>query len=197
MQGARAIDKDQQGPFNTVEYLIVQGPYSDYVSFVSPLSGTLVLRKTLDYEQLSNFTVTLRAQDHGTPPKYTDTNLTILVEDADDQNPAFIHQSYTAVVYDRRFVGPLMIEPESIHAIDKDAAILAPVMYEILPSTYSHHFSMDSSDGKVSLIIPIDGHIEFASITLILRATQINNADRYALTTLVVKIVDVSIENIH
>jgi hypothetical protein len=62
LQGTRAIDIDQQGPFSTVEYQVLPGAFSDYVDFLSPLEGTLVLKKPLDYEQTKNFTVRLRAQ---------------------------------------------------------------------------------------------------------------------------------------
>jgi hypothetical protein len=34
----------------------------DYFVFVNGLEGTLLLRKPLDYEALSNFTVAIRAQ---------------------------------------------------------------------------------------------------------------------------------------
>lgn len=34
----------------------------DYFVFVNGLEGTLVLRKALDYETLSNFTIGIRAQ---------------------------------------------------------------------------------------------------------------------------------------
>lgn len=119
LQGARAIDKDQQGPFSTVEYQVLTGPYSDYVQFVSPLEGTLVLRKPLDYETLRNFTVELRAQDQGTPPKYSDTTLRVIVEDADDQNPKFLHDSYRVELKADARPGDLKVLPEQIKAVDQ------------------------------------------------------------------------------
>lgn len=62
LQGIRAVDKDQQGPFSTVQYSVLPGPYSDYFVFLNALEGTLVLRKSLDYETVTNFTVKIRAQ---------------------------------------------------------------------------------------------------------------------------------------
>lgn len=58
----------------------------------------LVVKKPLDYETLSNFSVTLRAQDAGSPPLHNDTVLQVQVLDADDQNPKFSHEHYTAVL---------------------------------------------------------------------------------------------------
>lgn len=60
----------------------------------------MVIKEALDYETLRNFTVRLRAQDGGSPPRYNDTTLTVEVLDADDQNPQFTHEHYTAVVPD-------------------------------------------------------------------------------------------------
>lgn len=62
LQGIRAVDKDQQGPFSTVQYSVIPGPYSDYFVFLNALEGTLILRKSLDYEAVSNFTIKIRAQ---------------------------------------------------------------------------------------------------------------------------------------
>lgn len=189
MQGARAIDKDQQGPFSTVEYKVLPGLYSDYVAFVSPLEGTLVLRKPLDYETLRNFTVILRAQDQGTPPKFSDTTLRVLVEDADDQNPKFLKDSYRAELPKADFVGEISVLPEPIKAVDQDEGLRAPVEYAILTSDESKYFAINSATGVISIVSapsPADGLNVMHTITLVIRATQINNSDRYALTTLVI-----------
>lgn len=58
----------------------------------------LIVKKPLDYETLRNFTVTLRAQDSGSPPLHNDTQLHVQILDADDQNPKFTHEHYTAVL---------------------------------------------------------------------------------------------------
>lgn len=68
------------------------------MGFPSELDGALVVRKPLDYETATNLTVTLRAQDGGSPPRHNDTTLTIVVMDADDQNPTFTHDHYSAVI---------------------------------------------------------------------------------------------------
>ncbi|KAE8742866.1 hypothetical protein FOCC_FOCC011547, partial [Frankliniella occidentalis] len=113
LQGVRAVDADQPGPYSTVQYSVLPGPNApvfinskkeileDYFMFVNALEGTLVLRKALDYETLSNFTVNIRAQDQGTPPQFSDTTLYVQVVDADDQNPRFYDERYSAILPDR------------------------------------------------------------------------------------------------
>lgn len=135
---------------------------------------------------MHNFTVKLRAQDHGTPPKFSDTTLRVIIEDADDQNPKFLRDSYRAELPNETFVGELTVLPETLKAVDQDEGLRAPVQYAILPSSESRHFSIGSRNGVVSVVSPLGGLTMLHAVTLVVRATQINNSDRYALTTLVV-----------
>lgn len=191
LQGAKAVDYDQEGPFSTVEYRVLPGPFAEYVSFVSPLEGTIVLRKPLDYELVKNFTIQLRAQDHGTPPKSSDTTLRVIVTDADDQNPKFIRESYFAEVFPETGLGELKIQPEALRAVDQDEGLRAPLEYAIMPSTEARYFSINHRTGAINLVaLPPNSVV---TMTLVIRATQINNADRYALVTLAVHNKKVSI----
>lgn len=180
------MDNDQQGPFSTVEYKVVDSIYSNYINFVTPLEGTLVLRKPLDYETLKNFTLTLRAQDQGTPPQFSDTTLDVVVSDADDQNPRFLQESYTAELPTTGRVGELRVMPEAIKAIDQDEGIQSAIEYTITKSVYSKYFSINKNTGVVSLTQPVGSSDFVHSITLVIKGTQIDNHDRYALTTLAV-----------
>jgi Cadherin domain len=181
LQGARAVDADQPGPFSTVEYSVLPGPFSDYVDFVNPLEGTLQLKKPLDFEQLRNFTVKLRAQDQGNPPKFSDTFLRVFIIDADDQNPRFEFESYTAEFPQDGHTGRLKIYPKAIRAWDQDDGIQADIIYSISASSSpdAKFFSINPKSGEIELITPFDVH----KTTLVVRATQIDNKDRYTLTT--------------
>lgn len=186
LQGARAIDEDGPGPYSTVEYRVLDGPYSDYVTFVTPLEGTLVLRKPLDYEVVRNFTLTLRAQDQGTPSRYSDTTLDVIIIDADDQNPKFQRDSYWAEMPTDGRTGELRISPEPIRAVDQDEGILAPIRYSIMNSPESRFFEINARTGVITLKVPLGQMDTVHSITLVIRATQVDNNDRYALATLIV-----------
>ncbi|KAH8232392.1 hypothetical protein KR032_005355, partial [Drosophila birchii] len=183
LQGARAEDADQPGPFSTVEYQVLPGPYSEFVQFLNPLEGTLVLKKALDYEQLQNFTVKLRAQDQGTPPRHSDTLLRVVITDADDQNPRFQRESYTAELPVDGRPGELRMRPEPLKAVDQDEGICAPIQYTIVQSQDAKYFRIHPHNGAISLLTPI-GYADVANgATLVVKATQIDNPDRYALTT--------------
>lgn len=182
LQGARAIDADQPGPYSTVEYQVIQGPFSDFVDFVNPLEGTLQLKKSLDYEQLKNFTIKLRAQDQGNPPKFSDTFLRVFITDADDQNPRFEYESYSAEFPAEGRTGRLRVLPEPLRAQDQDEGIQSEIRYSINPSAESRYFSINPKSGEIDLITLYDTQ----KTTLVIKATQVDNRDRYALVTLTV-----------
>ncbi|XP_059478572.1 protocadherin-like wing polarity protein stan [Neocloeon triangulifer] len=188
LQGIRAIDVDQQGPYSTVQYSVLPGPHSDYFVFINGLEGTLVLRKALDYETLTNFTVTLRAQDQGNPPQVTDTILYVNVVDADDQNPRFFDDRYMAIVPDRPLQGTeLKIHPRDIMAFDQDVGINATILYTFNGVTGDYRFfEVDQTTGKVTLRRHINDDDILQPATLVVRASQHDNPDRYSLATLTV-----------
>ncbi|XP_030244485.1 protocadherin Fat 1 isoform X3 [Drosophila navojoa] len=183
LQGARAEDADQPGPFSTVEYQVLPGPYAELVQFLNPLEGTLVLKKALDYEQLQNFTVKLRAQDQGTPPRHSDTLLRVVITDADDQNPKFLRESYSAELPADGRAGELRVRPEPLKAVDQDEGICAPIQYTIVQSQDAKYFRVHPHNGVITQLAPI-GYADLThGATLVVKATQIDNPDRYALTT--------------
>lgn len=182
MQGIRAVDMDQPGPYSTIEYQVLPGPHSKFVAFISPLEGTLVLKHELDYETLKNFTIVLRAQDQGVPPKYSDTTLTIFVLDADDQNPKFNQDVYQGSFQGDSIPSKVIFHPESIRAIDQDSGLNASLVYSIVPSSQSTFFTIDPKTAELRIAKRFNSS---NTVTLVVKATQSDNADRYALTTVI------------
>uniref|UniRef100_A0A1B6EHK3 Cadherin domain-containing protein n=2 Tax=Cuerna arida TaxID=1464854 RepID=A0A1B6EHK3_9HEMI len=188
LQAVKTVDADQQGPFSTVQYSVLPGPNSDYFVFINELEGTIVLRKPLDYEALSNFTIGIRAQDQGNPPQYSDTQVHVNVIDADDQNPKFVDERYSAIVPDQATQGTrLRIHPREILAYDQDTAINAAIYYSFnTENSDTRFFEIDRSAGYVIVkrTIPEDELLQPA--TIVVKATQYDNPDRYALSTLTI-----------
>ncbi|XP_042636636.1 protocadherin gamma-A3-like [Orycteropus afer afer] len=58
----------------------------------------LVTARSLDREQVSEYNLTLRATDGGTPSLSTETHITLHVTDINDNPPAFTHASYSAYI---------------------------------------------------------------------------------------------------
>ncbi|XP_050352850.1 protocadherin-16 [Nymphalis io] len=179
--GAPAADPDQPGPHAAVRYSVLPGPASEYVGFLSELDSTIVVKRPLDYETLRNFTVRLRAQDGGTPPRHNDTTLVVEVLDADDQNPKFTADHYSATVPDDAQDGTILeTSPGPISAADQDIGINAPVYYSV------------SGEGADLVTLHRDSGALAATAsllrtrtpaTVVIKATQVDNPDRYALAT--------------
>lgn len=93
------------------------------------------------------------------------------------------------------FTGDLKILPERIKAVDQDEGLCAVVQYSIMPSSESAHFLIDSKTGAIKVVTPLDPLDMLHAVTLVIKATQVNNADRYALTTLVISKKDVCIKS--
>ncbi|XP_039765340.1 protocadherin-16-like [Pararge aegeria] len=182
---APAHDPDQPGPHATVRYSVLPGPASEYVGFQSELDSTVVVKRALDYETLRNFTVRLRAQDGGSPPRYNDTTLSVEVLDADDQNPQFTHEHYTAVVPDNAQDGTVLeLSPGPVSAADRDLGINAPVYYSA-SGDGAALLRLDRDSGALAATPPLLQHA--LPVTVVLKATQVDNADRYALATVTVR----------
>jgi hypothetical protein len=179
-----ATDADQPGPFSTVEYHVVEGPLSAHLHFPSPLEGRLLLRRPLDFEAVPELTVEVEARDQGRPPRFTRTSLTIMVLDADDQNPAFLQTRYTAELPGGAGPGHrLEILPEAMKAMDQDLALNSSLFYS-LSGREDQDFSIDPASGEVTLLR--EPSAAQAEVTLVVRATQTDNPDRYAVATLTV-----------
>ena len=181
-----AVDVDQPGPFSTVQYNIEPGPGSDQIVFDNQLQGRLTLAKKLDYEKQKQIKVKIVAQDQGLPPRYNQTSLTINVLDADDQNPAFYQEQYSAKVPEFTSEGlKLVVEPEDVRAYDKDTGINAPVYYTWAGSgPHYRHFQLNRNTGTIYLAGDLGPEELRQPRTLVIRATQFDNPDRYSVTTL-------------
>ena len=187
----RATDGDQPGAFSTIEYYVEPGPFSHLARFENPFSGNLVLAAPLDFETLPKFWITIRAQDQGEPPNTATTTVSINVLDADDQNPRFLDDKYLAILPDSNRAGErLNMTPRALHAVDPDSGINSPIELSFSSSgsdsAATAYFSLDSKFGEIRLKKSLASHIQLP-LTLVIRATQVDNRDRYALTTVTVQ----------
>jgi len=192
---ASSTDADQPGPFSTVEYSVADGPFSDYVAFENPLEGNVVLTKSLDYETMRSFSLTIEAKDQGAPPMTSQAVVTINVIDADDQNPAFLYERYDALLpaldlekeSQTNQGHKLFVQPQDLRAFDKDLGISAPILYGFSgDSLEAKYFELNRNTGQIYAKASIPENEFVQPVTLVIKATQYDNPDRYTVTTLTV-----------
>lgn len=200
-----------------VEYFIVEGS-SNYTSEVTltasdgfgifeivfPHQGQITLAKSLDYERIQKYYLTVVASDRArnvSERLTATTTLVINVEDSDDLDPSFIYSGcvlldgacinpeYTAMVSVGVLQGVLPVQPERIQAVDLDT-ISAPIRYTFLkgaPSNYHEYFSIDESTGILKHIKIVDANVA-SEFEIIVKAEEVTELKRFTTAKLTIKV---------
>ncbi|XP_006866304.1 PREDICTED: protocadherin gamma-A3 [Chrysochloris asiatica] len=109
----------------------------------------LVTARSLDREQVSEYNLTLKATDGGTPSLSTETHITLHVTDINDNPPTFAHASYSAYVPENNPRGTSIF---SLTAKDPDSDNNGHITYALTEDTLqgaplSSYLSINSDSG--------------------------------------------------
>lgn len=211
-----AEDSDA-GVNGLVEYFIVEGS-SNYTSEVTltasdgfgtfeivfPHQGQITLARSLDYERVQKYYLTVVASDRArnvSERLTATTTLVINVEDSDDLDPSFIYSGcvlldgacinpeYTSMVSVGVLQGVLPVHPERIQAVDLDT-ISAPIRYSFLkgaPSNYHEYFAIDESTGILKHIKIVDANVA-SEFEIIVKAEEVSEMKRFTTAKLTIKV---------
>ncbi|XP_058399415.1 protocadherin-15 isoform X9 [Diceros bicornis minor] len=218
--GATDID---DGPNGQIEYVIQYNPddptSNDTFEIPLMLTGNVVLRKRLNYEDKTRYFVIIQANDRAqnlNERRTTTTTLTVDVLDGDDLGPMFLPcvlvpntrdccpLTYQAAIPELRTpeeLNPIIVTPP-IQAIDQDQNIQPPadrpgILYSILvgaPEDYPRFFHMHPRTAELSLLEPVnrDFHQKF---DLVIKAEQDNGHPLPAFASLHIEILDENNQN--
>ncbi|XP_021551740.1 protocadherin-15 isoform X5 [Neomonachus schauinslandi] len=213
--GATDID---DGPNGQIEYVIQYNPNdptsNDTFEIPLMLTGNVVLRKRLNYEDKTRYFVIIQANDRAqnlNERRTTTTTLTVDVLDGDDLGPVFLPcvlvpntpdcrpLTYQAAIPELRTpeeLNPIIVTPP-IQAVDQDRNIQPPsdrpgILYSILvgtPEDYPRFFHMHPRTAELSLLEPVnrDFHQKF---DLVIKAEQDNGHPLPAFASLHIEILD-------
>ncbi|MEJ1288146.1 hypothetical protein NN561_019176 [Cricetulus griseus] len=213
--GATDID---DGPNGQIEYVIQYNPEdptsNDTFEIPLMLTGNVVLRKRLNYEDKTRYYVIIQANDRAqnlNERRTTTTTLTVDILDGDDLGPMFLPcvlvpntrdcrpLTYQAVIPELRTpeeLNPILVTPP-IQAIDQDRNIQPPsdrpgILYSILvgtPEDYPRFFHMHPRTAQLTLLEPVnrDFHQKF---DLVIKAEQDNGHPLPAFASLHIEILD-------
>lgn len=150
-----AVDADEGTNGDVVYSIITTQPSSSLTMFsINNQTGEISLDSELDFETTSSHTLTIRAQDRGTPPMSSTTQVDVTVGNVDEIPPSFIGPCRVAV---RESVSPntpimLCIATD----IDDTSSITGvAVRYEFLQGNVGGAFSI-SDDGTVRVAKNVD-----------------------------------------
>ncbi|KFP77160.1 Cadherin EGF LAG seven-pass G-type receptor 3, partial [Acanthisitta chloris] len=120
-------------------------------------SGLILLEKELDREKQGLYNLTVIASDQGQPVQSTALNLTVIIDDVNDNYPVFSSSISPEVpVPEDAVLGSAL---QNLSATDLDAGANAVVTYRIVsqePPTSPLMFSVNASTGELSLIQRLD-----------------------------------------
>ncbi|KAK9965149.1 hypothetical protein ABG768_004258, partial [Culter alburnus] len=212
-----AVDIDD-GPNGQIEYTIRYNPKDPTTNktFDIPLtlSGSVVLRERLNYEEITRYLVIIQANDRAPNPKdrlTATTTLTVDVLDGDDLGPIFLPCSlvdntrdckpltYRASILeltDPSRVNPVNVTPP-IQAVDQDRNIQPPsdrpgILYSILigkPAPYAEYFSLNRTTAELQLMKPISRE-QYQHFDLVIKAEQDNGHPLPAFANLHIEVLD-------
>ncbi|XP_035257062.1 protocadherin-15-like isoform X2 [Anguilla anguilla] len=213
--GATDID---DGPNGQIEYFIQYNPNdpSSNRTFSIPLtlSGGIVLRERLNYEERTRYLVIIQANDrapYSGNRRTATTTLTVDVLDGDDLGPMFLPCTLVNNTRDCRpityraaipeltalnRINPVNVTP-TIRAIDQDRNIQPPsdrpgILFSILvgkPENYAEFFTLNRSTAELRLLKPISRDL-YHTFDLVVKAEQDNGHPLPAFASLHIEVLD-------
>lgn len=113
---------------------------------IDEFSGIVRLENQLDRELQSVYSLTLKAEDEGSPTRLSCTGtLVVSVLDINDNPPVFEYKEYSATVSEDTVVG---MEVLQVYAASRDIEANAEITYAIVSGNEHGKFSIDSKTGN-------------------------------------------------
>ena len=112
----------------------------------------IVTSAPLDREQRAQFVLVIECQDNGLSPRFSVGQLTVTVQDENDNAPVFSRDAYAADVSEN---GKPEVVVLTVSATDADAGRNSNFRYSI-PPNMAPHFAIDSSTGSITTRRPFD-----------------------------------------
>lgn len=139
-----AVDKDE-GSNGLVNYRIINGTGVSKFHMKDATSGWVYTTKSLDYEQVRVYSLSVLAIDNGKPPRSASFEYQITVEDVNEYQPEFLKQTYEFKIPASLKVGS---EIGRVNATDKDGGTAGIVRY-LISSINIEEFSVNQTSGVI------------------------------------------------
>ncbi|KAJ3610698.1 hypothetical protein NHX12_022790 [Muraenolepis orangiensis] len=145
-----AVDPDR-GPNGQVIYQLLHLPRGNYLRLEDPAIGKIVANRTVDFEQVQWLNFTIRAQDHGTPPRIAELPVYMRIVDVNDNNPVFTQPSYQKPLSEDVELGTVILQ---VSATDADSGLFSVIEYSLVDG--EGKFGIRPSSGDIYILSPLD-----------------------------------------
>ncbi|XP_029288257.1 LOW QUALITY PROTEIN: protocadherin-23 [Cottoperca gobio] len=160
--GTRLVQVNAQDPDlgtnGVLRYDIISGNSKGHLK-LNPQSGLLVVNHSLDYEEDSKYTLTIRASDGGESfeeRKVAFTVVFITVLDVNDNTPYFLFTTVNCSVLENL---PVFTHTCSVHAVDNDLGTYGQLTYSVVSSCFMDYGSGSPEKKQAFAIDPLTGDI--------------------------------------
>ncbi|KAF5281948.1 hypothetical protein FQA39_LY00472 [Lamprigera yunnana] len=138
---AKDLDSNNNGE---ISYSITGGNVGN--KFSIDMRTAELTARSLDREAHSRYHLTITAQDHGNPPLQGTCNITVRVEDQNDNDPKFDNQKYLATILEDVPVDTSILQ---VRASDADIGVNAKIIYS-LANESQWLFHIDNKTGIIT-----------------------------------------------
>lgn len=128
----------------------------------------IVAAAEVDRETHAQLMLVVTCEDDGLPPLTGSRNVTVIIEDGNDNRPIFLEDSYTVEVSEDHLIGVRLL---GVSAIDSDDGLNAEVRYAV---ESGDGFSVDAKTGVIFATHPLDRERQQV-VSLVLTATDLGN----------------------
>lgn len=147
----------------------------------------IVTAAEMDRETHAKLVLVVTCIDDGLPPLTSSGNVTVLIEDSNDNRPTFLQDSLTLEVSEDHPTGQPLL---GVSAIDSDVGLNAEVRYAV---ESGDGFSVDPKTGVIFATHPLDRERQ-EEISLVLTATDLGNPPLSSTVSILLRISDVDDE---
>ncbi|XP_030883642.1 protocadherin Fat 3 isoform X3 [Leptonychotes weddellii] len=134
-----AEDADSQ-PNGQIRFSIVNGDRDNEFA-VEPVLGLVKVKKKLDRERVSGYSLLVQAVDSGIPAMSSTATVNIDISDVNDNSPVFTPANYTAVIQENKPVGTSILQ---LVVTDRDSFHNGPPFsFSILSGNEEEEFVLD------------------------------------------------------
>lgn len=131
---------DDKGPNKEITYNIKSGNEQGTFN-LNRTSGLITLNQLLDHETKASYLLVVAATDHGTPPLTSSVDVTVMVNDVNDNPPSFSKPLYNCTVAENLAAGVAVCY---VTASDPDAGLNGQLYYTIIAGNVNNAFQIDS-----------------------------------------------------